>query len=82
MKSKKLSGPKNIIGKTVASLRQQQNTTQSALSAQLRRKGIEISASSLSALERQKRKVRDFEVAAIADVFGVSPDDLFPSGGC
>ena len=82
MKNNSAQGEKNLIGPAVSALRKSRGLTRRELLSRLHLIGIDISISSLSALERQKRKVRDFEVAAIADVFGVSPDDLFPSGGC
>ena len=69
---------KNLIGPTVLSLRKARDMTRPELLVQLHLRGVDLSVSSFSAIERQRRKVRDYELAALADVFGISPDDLFP----
>ena len=78
MKNHSANEEKNLIGPTVCILRKNLGMTRPELSCQLHLEGVHISVSSLSALERQKRKVRDFELAAIAKVLGISANDLFP----
>ena len=42
----------------------------------LQERGVEINASGLSKLEGQYRGVSDFELVALAEIFGLTVDDL------
>ena len=76
MKIRSAYGDKNRIGKSVYRLRTERGMTQAELLVQMQLRGIDIGASSLSALEGQRRLVRDFEVTALADIFSVSAVSL------
>ena len=69
-------GTHNLVGAKVECLRKANGMRQKELLAQLQVRGISINASALSKLEGQVRTVTDYELVAIADVFGLSVDDL------
>lgn len=69
-------GTRNLVGAKVERLRKANGMRQKELLAQLQVRGISINASALSKLEGQVRTVTDYELVAIADVFGLSVDDL------
>lgn len=67
--SRKLElGNRNLIGAQVTKARLEQNMLQKELLAKLQLEGLEISATSLSLLEGQKRPVYDYELLALAKV--------------
>lgn len=77
MKTRKLDlGDRNLIGARVTQARLEKGMKQNELLAKLQVAGIEISTPALSLLEGQKRPVSDKELAALADVLGVSVDWL------
>ena len=77
MKTRSLPlGNRNVVGKRVTQAREMRGLKQHELLARLQTAGIEISAPALSLLEGQKRPVVDFELAALADILGVSVDWL------
>ena len=77
MKTRKLElGERNIIGARVTEARNRVGMKQIELLAKLQVAGIEISVPALSLLEGQKRPVSDKELAALADILGVSVDWL------
>ena len=77
MKTRKLElGDRNIIGARVTEARNRIGMKQIELLAKLQVAGIEISIPALSLLEGQKRPVSDKELAALADILGVSVDWL------
>ena len=51
---------------------------QKDLLAQLQIKGIDIGQASLSDLEGQQRLATDIEVKALAEIFQISMEQLFP----
>ena len=67
---------KNIIGPSVNSLRKLRNLTQKALAVQLLLRGYDFNDLTVLRIEQGTRFVPDYEVLALADFFGVSPDDL------
>lgn len=69
-------GTRNLVGVKVEHLRKKNGMRQKELLAQLQVRGISINASALSKLEGQVRTVTDYELVALADVFGISVDDL------
>ncbi|MGN0571155.1 MAG: helix-turn-helix domain-containing protein [Candidatus Fimenecus sp.] len=69
-------GTRNLVGAKVERLRREAGMRQKELLAQLQVRGISINASALSKLEGQVRNVTDYELVAIADVFGISVDEL------
>ena len=77
LKTRKLElGNRNIVGARVTEARSRIGMKQIELLAKLQVAGIEISVPALSLLEGQKRPVSDKELAALADILGVSVDWL------
>ena len=73
---KKPLGTANMIGMRVEQLRNINNMKQKDLLLQLNSKGIEMNASGLSKLEGQMRQVNDYELVALAEIFGISVTKL------
>ena len=73
---KKPLGTANMIGMRVEQLRNINNMKQKDLLLQLNCKGIEMNASGLSKLEGQIRQVNDYELVALAEIFGISVTKL------
>ena len=69
-------GNRNLIGSKVEEIRKRNGMKQKELLAQLQVNGIDMNASGLSKLEGQLRAVTDIELVALADVLGVSINDL------
>lgn len=69
-------GDRNLVGARVTEARNRLGMKQNELLAKLQVAGIEISIPALSLLEGQKRPVSDKELAALADILGVSVDWL------
>lgn len=67
---------KNIIGSKVRALRIQSGLTQKALAEKLQLMGMEFSDLTVLRIENGSRFVPDYEVRAIAEVFGVSCSEL------
>lgn len=67
---------KNIIGDKVKALRQEQKLTQKALAEQLQLMGYDFSDLTILRIEQGKRFVPDYEVAALAEFFKVTTDEL------
>ncbi len=67
---------KNIIGKRLKELRQQQNISQRILAARLTLSGVEFNDLTILRIEKGDRFVPDYEIAVIADYFKVSADYL------
>ena len=68
----------NIIGRGVRKYRKLSGMTQVQLSAALSVDyRIELAPDLLSRIESGERSVRDKEVKALAEVLGVTPNDLF-----
>lgn len=67
---------KNIIGDKVKMLRQEQKLTQKALAEQLQLMGYDFSDLTILRIEQGKRFVPDYEVAALAEFFKVTTDEL------
>ena len=65
-------GDRNIVGARIEAKRKELGIKQIDLLTQLQIKGVELTASGLSKLEGQVRQVNDFEIVALADIFGIS----------
>jgi len=81
-KEKKMSriidGAKNnIIGENLGRIREQQKLSQQELSNKLETLAVYICRGSISRIENGQRTVTDIELAGLAEVLGVSLDDLF-----
>lgn len=79
---KQALGTRNMVGARVELARKQKGMKQKELLAQLQVRGIDMNASALSKLEGQVRCVMDFELAALADILGVSMDWLLGREDC
>lgn len=69
-------GRKNLIGKQVYQLIKESGISQKELMAKMQSHGVDINYSSLSKLEGQTRIATDYELVAIAKIFGVNLNDL------
>lgn len=69
---------KNIIGRRVAEGRElaQPPLTQDALSGRLARIGVQLDRAAIAKIERNHRRVLDYEVKALAQALGVEVDWL------
>ncbi len=67
----------NMIGARVMQARQEQGLTRSDLLERLQVFGINMSARTLSLLERKKRRVNDIELVALATALNVSIEWLW-----
>ena len=67
---------KNIIGEKVRVLRTERGWSQLRLAELLQLEGLECSDLTVLRIEKGQRFVPDYEVKAIAKVFGVSCDQL------
>ena len=77
MPKRKSIGTENLIGQNVVLLRKRMGMNQDTLLSRLQVRGIDISQTTLSALEGQKRRAYDIELVALADILGVSLEELF-----
>ena len=67
---------KNIIGNKIRTLRKQTGLTQKELAEKLQLEGHEFSDLTILRIEQGKRFVPDYEVAILADFFGITTDAL------
>lgn len=67
---------RNVVGERVEILRKEKGLTQKDLADELSKKGVPISTSGLSKLEKQVRKVTDIEIVALSEALGVSVNYL------
>lgn len=77
MPKRRTVGTENLVGQNVVLLRKRMKINQGTLLSRLQVRGIDIGQSALSALEGQTRKVSDKELVALADILGVSLEELF-----
>jgi len=76
MKPRKQIGNRNIIGSKVYAIRKSKNMKQKEFLARLQTLGMDISATSLSRLERQERLVQDYEIVILAKALDITADEL------
>ena len=77
MKPRKTAlGTKNICGANIERIRKEQGMKQTALIAKMQLAGVDINPSSLSKLEGQIRIATDIELKVIAEILGVSMEEL------
>ena len=81
MPKRRSIGTENLIGQNIVLLRKRMGINQDTLLSRLQVRGIDISQTSLSAIEGQKRKVTDKEMVALADILKVSLEELFHPPG-
>jgi hypothetical protein len=69
-------GEKNICGANIERIRKAQGMKQATLVSKMQLMGVDINPSSLSKLEGQTRSATDIELKVIAEILGVSIDEL------
>jgi len=71
---------RNCVGPQVRALRKKKSLTQDQLAARLQLAGLHsFDRVTVAKIESQIRSVFDFEIAVLAEVLGVRPEELFPS---
>ena len=76
MKLKTVNDQRNICGKRLKQIRKQRKLTQEDLAAKLQLKGLDLSQTTISLIEAEKRIITDFELKYLADVLKVSICEL------
>jgi len=71
---------KNMVGRKVRDLRIAKGLSQQTLSDRLETHAVYICRGSISRIEDMQRTVTDIELYGLAEVLGVSIDDLFDIG--
>ena len=69
-------GNKNICGANIERIRKALGMKQATLVGKMQLMGVDINPSSLSKLEGQTRSATDIELKAIAEILGVTIEDL------
>jgi len=69
-------GDKNICGANIERIRKQLGMKQATLVAKMQLAGVDINPSSLSKLEGQVRIAADYELKVIAEILGVTMEEL------
>lgn len=69
MRTKKLNGKSNILGKNIKKYRE--------LSNKIALLGVDIYNSDISQIENQKMLLKDFEIVALCKVLNISYEQLF-----
>lgn len=72
----KYNGKLNVIGTIIRQYREDAHLSQADLSAKLALLGIDIPKNSVQRLENGDRIIKDYELAGIAKILGVSTDVL------
>ena len=77
-KNKTNEGKNNLCGKNICSIRQSQvpRMSQRMLAKKMQLLGVDIDKNAVQRIECGKRFVTDFELAALAEIFSVSCDEL------
>lgn len=70
----------NMVGKNIRQLRIAKGMSQQALSNKLETLAVYICRGSISRIEDMQRTVTDIELYGLAEVLGVSIDELFDKG--
>lgn len=77
MPKRRSVGSENLVGQNIVFLRKRLGINQDTLLSRLQVRGIDISQTTLSDIEGQKRKVFDKELLVLADILGVTLEELF-----
>lgn len=67
---------KNIIAETLKNMREKRGLSQSNLAAKLQTMNINIDQQMISKIEKNKRQVTDYELAAICKCLNITPNEL------
>ena len=70
-------GEMNMVGRAVRRLRQERGMSQKTLSERLETLAVYVCRGSVSRVEEGRRTVTDIELHGLAQVLGVSVDELF-----
>ena len=73
---KALDGKKNVTGKNINYYRLKKDYSAQQLSDKLIMLGLDLHRQSIFLIESGKRTVSDYELAAIAEVLDITPNDL------
>lgn len=73
---KELEGKKNVAGSNINYYRNKKEYSVQQLSDKLIMLGLDLHRQSIFLIESGKRTVADYELAAIAEVLDVTPNDL------
>ena len=73
---------KNIIGSRVRQLRKEKGWTQKALATQMQLTGLDMTELTVLRIENGSRFVADYEVKALAKLFGISYTELLDAQDC
>ncbi len=76
MKTIRFNDNRNIVSQRVRIERERLGLSQEALATKLQMKGVGIDQQAISKIERNARIVTDYELLCLADVFGISVDEL------
>lgn len=71
-----MDGRRNISGEQVRLLRTKKRMSQAALAAKVQTKGVILEQDVISRIESGERMVQDYELWAMAEVLGVTTDEL------
>lgn len=77
MKSKKLNGKSNIVGKNIQKYRLQNELSLRQLSDKLALYGVNLYHSDIFDIENYDRLVKDFELKAICKVLNITYEQVF-----
>lgn len=66
----------NLISKNLRQLRKKNKLSQEELAAKMQLLGVDIDQQLISKIELNKRFVKDYELACLCRIFGVSEKDL------
>lgn len=76
MKVINMDGRRNISGEQVRLLRTKKRMSQAALAAKVQTQGVILEQDVISWIESGERMVQDYELWAMAEVLGVTTDEL------
>ncbi len=76
MISRKFNNLSNVTGKQIENLRKSKHWSRAVLSNKLMLLGIDINYDGIYKVEKGKRIIKDFELAAFAKVLGTTEDEL------
>lgn len=70
-------GVSNVIGPKLKEIRTREGMSQGVLSELAKQKNLKLSVATICKIERQQRSVYDYEVKILAEILGVSIDELY-----
>lgn len=76
MNKSKFCDNSNMISRKLRQLRSQRKLSQEELAAQMQLLGVDIDQRLISKIELNQRFVKDYELACLCQIFGVSEKEL------